>query len=160
MFRAVCSSKQTILKTFRRSASTISATPAVANVASRWKTLSAEEQAGITKRLDELQKQDWNKLSLEEKKAAYYIAFGSYGPRESLFKSGHATKVLVGVSGAVVISAGFFALTKKAVTEKPHTINKEWEEATNEKMREKNVNPITGVSSEGYSGKGYVVSDK
>ena len=40
--------------------------------------------------------------------------------------------------------------------EKPLTTTKEWEEATNEYLREQKSNPITGISSEGYKGKGYV----
>jgi cytochrome c oxidase subunit 4 len=42
--------------------------------------------------------------------------------------------------------------------EKPKTISKEWEEATNEYMKEQKMNPISGIASEGYQGKGYVVS--
>lgn len=40
----------------------------------------------------------------------------------------------------------------KKVTEHPRTLNKEWEEATNERMRQQKANPITGISSEGYKG--------
>lgn len=42
--------------------------------------------------------------------------------------------------------------------EKPKTISPEWEEATNEYMKEQKMNPISGIASEGYQGKGYVVS--
>lgn len=42
--------------------------------------------------------------------------------------------------------------------ETPHTISKEWEEATNEYLKSQNSNPISGISSEGYKGTGYVVS--
>lgn len=42
--------------------------------------------------------------------------------------------------------------------EKPHTVSKEWEEATNEYLKSQNSNPISGISSEGYKGTGYVVS--
>ena len=36
------------------------------------------------------------------------------------------------------------------------TTTNEWKEATNEYLKEQNSNPITGISSEGYKGKGYV----
>jgi cytochrome c oxidase subunit 4 len=42
--------------------------------------------------------------------------------------------------------------------ETPRTISKEWEEATNEYLKSQNSNPVSGVSSEGYKGTGYVVS--
>jgi cytochrome c oxidase subunit 4 len=32
----------------------------------------------------------------------------------------------------------------------------EWQEATNEYMKGQKANPITGISSEGYKGKGFV----
>jgi cytochrome c oxidase subunit 4 len=40
----------------------------------------------------------------------------------------------------------------------PKTLNREWEEASNEFLKAQNVEPITGVSSEGYTGKGQVQS--
>ena len=40
--------------------------------------------------------------------------------------------------------------------EKPITTTNEWKEATNEYLKEQNSNPISGISSEGYKGKGYV----
>jgi cytochrome c oxidase subunit 4 len=42
--------------------------------------------------------------------------------------------------------------------EKPKTLTPEWEEATNEYLKEQKSNPISGIGSEGYQGKGYVVS--
>jgi hypothetical protein len=42
--------------------------------------------------------------------------------------------------------------------EVPITRTKEWEEATNEYLKSQNSNPISGVSSEGYNGSGYVTS--
>lgn len=38
----------------------------------------------------------------------------------------------------------------------PKTMSKEWQEASNEYLKEQNVEPITGVSSEGYKGTGMV----
>ena len=37
------------------------------------------------------------------------------------------------------------------------TLTKEWQEATNKKMREQKANPLKGLTSEGYKGKGWVV---
>jgi cytochrome c oxidase subunit 4 len=35
-------------------------------------------------------------------------------------------------------------------------MTKEWQEASNALMKEKNMNPITGISSTGYKGPGQV----
>lgn len=37
-------------------------------------------------------------------------------------------------------------------------MTKEWQEASNERGREQKQNPITGISSDGYKGKGHVQS--
>ncbi|CEG64094.1 Putative Cytochrome c oxidase subunit IV [Rhizopus microsporus] len=89
----------------RRNAST---NVSVQNIETRWKTLSTAEQNTIAKQLEEAQKGDWKVLSLEEKKAAYYIAFGPHGPREPLTKPGHGMKVVGGVSGVIAASAALF----------------------------------------------------
>ncbi|RSH90549.1 Cytochrome c oxidase subunit 5A [Saitozyma podzolica] len=45
---------------------------------------------------------------------------------------------------------------KKAAAGPAHTMTREYQEATTEHMRSQNNNPISGVSSEGYKGKGMV----
>ncbi|CAG8459501.1 16373_t:CDS:2 [Acaulospora morrowiae] len=130
--------------------------PVISDIEKKWKSLSVDEQSSISKQLEELQKQDWNKISVEEKKAAYYISFGAHGPREPLTKPGHVSKMIAAVSGIVAVSYGIFYMTRKAVPEKPVSLTKEWQEATNEKLLQQNINPISGISSEGYKGKGYV----
>ncbi|EDN09792.1 predicted protein [Histoplasma mississippiense (nom. inval.)] len=37
-------------------------------------------------------------------------------------------------------------------------MTKEWQEATNEYAKREKMDPITGISSEGYSGKGHIQS--
>ncbi|KAG2198000.1 hypothetical protein INT47_004967 [Mucor saturninus] len=138
----------------RRNASNV----AVQNIESRWSTLSTAEQNTIAKQLEEAQKGDWKSLSLDEKKAAYYIAFGAHGPRAPITKPGHASKVVAGVAGVLAASSALFYAIRLGGQEKPHTISKEWEEATNEYLKSQNSNPISGISSEGYKGTGYVVS--
>ncbi|SAM03548.1 hypothetical protein [Absidia glauca] len=114
---------------------------AIRDIPKKWTTLSSAEQNTIAKELEELQKRDWTQLSKEEKAACYYVAFGPHGPREPIHKEGNAVKVLGGVRQEV-----------------PITRTKEWEEATNEYLKSQNSNPISGVSSEGYKGSGYVTS--
>lgn len=111
-----------------------------------------------------------------------YIAFGPHGPREPIHKEGNAVKVLGGVSAVLAVSYALFYWAsvngKQSVgvkgcsltpvpaffffisvgQEVPITRTKEWEEATNEYLKSQNSNPISGVSSEGYKGSGYVSS--
>ncbi|OZJ06327.1 hypothetical protein BZG36_00704 [Bifiguratus adelaidae] len=130
----------------RRNAS--SSSLSVANIETKWKSMSPTEQNAVTKQLEEAQKADWSALSLEDKKAAYYIAFGPHGPREPLHKPGNGIKVFTGVVGLLVASAALFGWTRSKAIETPRTINKEWEEATNEYLKSQNANPISGISSE------------
>ncbi|KAI8066850.1 cytochrome c oxidase subunit IV [Gongronella butleri] len=153
MFRAAARVQQQAGRAVsRRNASTV----AVQNLEARWKTLSTAEQNTIAKQLEEAQKGDWKVLSADEKKASYYIAFGPHGPREPITGPGHTQKVFLGVVGVLAASAGLFALIRSGGKEKPHTMSKEWQEATNEYLKSQNSNPISGISSEGYKGKGYV----
>ncbi|KAI9257889.1 cytochrome c oxidase subunit IV [Sporodiniella umbellata] len=138
----------------RRYTSTVS----VRNLEARWKTLSIAEQNTIAKQLEEAQKGDWKALSIDDKKAAYFIAFGAHGPREPITKPGHGAKVFAGVSGVLAVSGALFYAMRVGGQETPKTINREWEQATNEYLKSQNSNPVTGISSEGYKGTGYVVS--
>ncbi|KAI9493963.1 cytochrome c oxidase subunit IV [Zychaea mexicana] len=153
MFRAVATRAQVGRVLGRRNAST---NVAVQNLETRWKTLSTAEQNTIAKQLEEAQKADWKVLSTDEKKAAYYVAFGPHGPREPITKPGHNGKVVGGVVALLAASGALFYVIRSNGQEKPHTFNKEWQEATNEYLKSQNSNPISGISSEGYKGTGYV----
>ncbi|CAJ0650270.1 6196_t:CDS:2, partial [Entrophospora sp. SA101] len=83
----------------------------------------------------------------------YYIAFGSHGPREPFLKAGHGSKVTIGLGIIILISSVSYYLSRVAVHDKPSTINKEWEEATTEKLIKQKADPISGIASEGYKGK-------
>ena len=130
---------------------------------------------------------------MDEKKAAYYVAFGPHGPRTPVSPPGQGLKVLlstlglVGVAGSIAwgvrarggcwcavrlvcVDLGFFFVAPPP----PKTLTREWQEASNDRAREQNLDPITGassppsffcarpltspsgISSEGYKGKGFV----
>ncbi|KAI0294244.1 cytochrome c oxidase subunit IV-domain-containing protein [Multifurca ochricompacta] len=128
----------------------------LSNVEAQWSHLSSSEQTVVHQQLEELQRKDWKTLSLSEKKAAYYVAFGPHGPRASANPPGTTVKVLTGVSALVATAGLLYAGIRSIAPPPPKTITKEWEEATNERAKELKLNPITGITSEGYSGKGYV----
>ncbi|KAG0170985.1 Cytochrome c oxidase subunit 5A [Apophysomyces sp. BC1034] len=128
----------------------------VQNLETRWKTLSTAEQNTVAKHLEELQKGDWKALTAEEKKAAYFLAFGPHGPRTPRTTPGHPLRVFFGVCGTLSFSGFLYLLMRMNGQEHPETLSKEWQEATNEYLRSQNSNPVHGISSEGYKGKGYV----
>ncbi|KAN0107027.1 cytochrome c oxidase subunit IV [Russula decolorans] len=128
----------------------------LSNVEAQWATLSPSEQTAVHQQLEELQRKDWKSLSLAEKKAAYYVAFGPHGPRAPVNPPGTTVKIFTGVS-ALIGAAGLLYVGFRAIAPPPpKTITKEWEEASNERAKELKINPISGISSEGYSGKGFV----
>ncbi|KAG2052763.1 COX4, subunit IV of cytochrome c oxidase [Suillus hirtellus] len=130
----------------------------LSNVEAQWENISKSEQAVVHRQLEELQKKDWKTLSLDEKKAAYYVAFGPHGPRAPVSPPGQGFKVFLGTMGLVGVAGLLTLVIRSQSPPPPKTITREWEEASNQRALEQKSNPITGISSEGYSGKGYVVS--
>ena len=51
--------------------SSLSALP-LSNVEAQWEKLSKEEQVGVYRQLEELQKKDWKSLTIDEKKAGAF----------------------------------------------------------------------------------------
>jgi cytochrome c oxidase subunit 4 len=155
------------LITARRLASTTAAHPSTAssstpsiiplsNVEAQWEHISRDEQIQVHRQLEALQKKDWKTLSIDEKKAAYYIAFGPHGPRTAVSPPGTGLKVALGTVGLIGVAAALFAAIRSQAPPPPKTISKEWEEASNKIAEERKLNPITGITSEGYKGKGFV----
>ncbi|KAH9980815.1 COX4, subunit IV of cytochrome c oxidase [Lactifluus volemus] len=141
--------------TSHATAAAASAIP-LSNVEAQWSSLSPTEQTVVHQQLEELQRRDWKTLSLSEKKAAYYVAFGPHGPRAPVSPPGTTVKVVIGVSVLIGTAGLLYGGIRSIAPPSPKTISKEWEEATNERAKELKINPITGISSEGYSGKGFV----
>ncbi|PIL24385.1 transporter [Ganoderma sinense ZZ0214-1] len=135
-----------------------SAAPVVplSNVEAMWERLSANEQLAIHQQLEELQKKDWKSLSVDEKKAAYYVAFGPHGPRAPANPPGTVPKIIGGVAAALAAATALYVVIRANGPAPPKTITKEWEEASNERAAEQKMNPIHGLTSEGYSGPGFV----
>jgi len=132
----------------------------LSNVEAQWERLSQDEQLTIHRQLEELQKKDWKTLTVDEKKAAYYIAFGPHGPRAPIKPPGSNVKIFFGTFAAIGAAAVVYGLIRSQAPPPPKTMTREWQEASNEYAKEKKINPITGISSEGYKGKGFVQSSK
>ncbi|KAH7907964.1 COX4, subunit IV of cytochrome c oxidase [Hygrophoropsis aurantiaca] len=128
----------------------------LSNVEAQWEKMNKGEQLTVHRQLEDLQKKDWKTLSIDEKKAAYYVAFGPHGPRAPVSPPGEGIKVFFGTMGLIGVAGILFMVSRAMAPPPPKTITKEWEEASNERALEQKMNPITGIASEGYSGKGFV----
>ncbi|KAK3320979.1 cytochrome c oxidase subunit IV family [Cercophora scortea] len=131
--------------------------PTLANIEKRWEGLPMQEQAELWMALRDRMKESWTELTIQEKKAAYWIAFGPHGPR-ALPPPGEGKKVALYTFFGLGLSFAIFAIMRAFAKPPPSTMTKEWQEATNEFLIAQKSDPLTGISSEGYSGKGHVQS--
>ncbi|KAF1997242.1 mitochondrial cytochrome c oxidase-like protein subunit V [Amniculicola lignicola CBS 123094] len=109
--------------------------PTLANIEKRWEDMPPQEQADLWMSLRDRMKTDWKEMTLQEKKAAYYIAFGPHGPRRPA-PADEGRKVFF-ISAAIIGAAIFvFSLTRLAANpQRPKTMTKEWQEASEEFLR-------------------------
>ncbi|KAJ7086010.1 cytochrome c oxidase subunit IV-domain-containing protein [Mycena belliarum] len=136
---------------------TVAAIP-LSNIEAQWALLSPDEKSSVADQLEVLQKRDWKLLSLDEKKAAYFVAFGPHGRRTPIHEKGDGFKIFGATMGLVGIAGLLFLAIRAVSPPPPKTMSKEWQEAMNERAIEQKMNPITGISSEGYKGKGFITS--
>jgi len=130
------------------------AEPTISTVPNVWTQLSKDQRTAVNKQLDEKMMQDWKQLSRDEKRAAYYIAFGPHGTRTP--EQPQTGKILSGVVLTLATSAAlFWGITSRAKGA-PSTMTKEWQEQTNEYLKQQRSDPVTGIASEDYKGKGFV----
>ncbi|CAI5756913.1 unnamed protein product [Candida verbasci] len=118
----------------------------IGNLESRWTSLPKEDQQSLIEELKVRQELPWQELTPAEKKAAYYISFGEWGPRKPLYGPGEQSKVFWGTAGLIVLSAVLFFGIKQLAPPQPHTLNREWQEASDEYLKSKNANPFSGYS--------------
>ncbi|MBW0488586.1 hypothetical protein O181_028301 [Austropuccinia psidii MF-1] len=130
--------------------------PSIRNIEAAWKEMTAQEQEAVFHHLESLQKKDWTQLSLDEKRASYFVSFGNHGPREPLHPPGSGIKLLVGIAGCVSAAVALLALNKTFAIQSPRTMNKEWQEAATERAKEQKMDPFTGASAEGDKARTFV----
>ncbi|KID80559.1 Cytochrome c oxidase subunit 5 [Metarhizium brunneum] len=131
--------------------------PTLKNIEKRWEGMPLQEQADLWMALRDRMKGNWNELTLQEKKAAYWIAFGPHGPR-AVDPPGTNARVAWGIAVGLAASFAIFAAIRSFAKPEPHTMSKEYQEASNELLIQQKADPLTGITSEGYSGKGMVQS--
>ncbi|KAF8495383.1 COX4, subunit IV of cytochrome c oxidase [Gautieria morchelliformis] len=132
----------------------------LSNIEAQWAKFTKDEQITVHRQLEQLQKRNWKELSIDEKKAVYYVAFGPHGPRTPTNPPGTVMKVLLSTLGLLGVSGLLFSFIRSQAPPPPKTITREWQEASNERAIAQKANPITGISSEGYKGKGFVTASK
>ena len=131
--------------------------PTLANIEKRYESMPPNEQADLWMALRDRQKDNWKDLTLQEKKAAYFLSFGNHGPR-ALPAADEGKKVAFYTFAGIFASFVLFMGARSFANPPPPSMTKEWQEATNEYLKSQNSDPLTGISSEGYSGKGMVQS--
>ncbi|KAK4133036.1 cytochrome c oxidase subunit IV [Trichocladium antarcticum] len=149
--------------------------PTLANIEKRWEGLPMQEQAELWMALRDRMKENWTEMTIQEKKAAYWIAFGPHGPR-SLPPPGETQKVVLYTVIGLVASFVIFASMRMFAKPPPATMTKEWQEATDEFLKVSTLSrrrrppllsvvanphpplqaqksdPLTGISSESRAG--------
>lgn len=88
----------------------------------------------------------WQDLSAAEKKAAYYISFGEWGPRRPLYAPGEKSQIFWIVTGCVVGSVFLFGGIRMLAKPAPASLGREWQEKSDEYLKSKNANPFSGYS--------------
>ncbi|KAJ3170408.1 Cytochrome c oxidase subunit 5A [Geranomyces variabilis] len=127
--------------------STAIAPAALAQIETRWAKLPECEQGAIADALAAKQKGDWKEMSLEEKRAAYWIAYGPYGAR-SPHDPAMKWKVLGWSLGFSAVAVGIWAYWTSAVVPELRTHSQEWQDETERRAIELKQNPYTGAYAE------------
>ncbi|KAI2641981.1 cytochrome c oxidase subunit IV family [Xylaria nigripes] len=131
--------------------------PTLANIEKRWEGMPPTEQAELWMALRDRMKENWADLTINEKKAAYWIAFGPHGPRAQS-PPGEGGRVALYTAFGVLASFAIFSGMRLFAGNVPATMTKEYQEATNEFLKNQRAEPLTGLSSPNYTGKGHVQS--
>ncbi|KAJ4369784.1 Cytochrome c oxidase subunit 5B, mitochondrial [Neocucurbitaria cava] len=118
--------------------------PTLANIEKRWEEMPPQEQADLWMSLRDRMKTDWKELTMQEKKAAYYIAFGPHGPRRPA-PPDEGRNVFFLTSAVIAGAFALFAFTRMFASPiRPRTMTKEWQEASEEYLKNQGSEPITG----------------
>ncbi|EGW32342.1 cytochrome-c oxidase subunit VA [Spathaspora passalidarum NRRL Y-27907] len=118
----------------------------VSKLEERWTHLAQQDQQALIQELKARMELPWGELTSAEKKAAYYISFGSWGPRKPMYNPGDKSKIFWTVTGTVVASIIAFIGIRSLAAPPPHTNTREWQEASDEYLKSKNANPFSGYS--------------
>lgn len=128
-----------------------------ADIEKNWVHYPDNKKRAVIDHLAVKQKGNWGEMSLEDKKAAYWVAFGEFGPRAAN-PPGFQWRVFGGTALVCAAGVALFAGIRMFADPAPISMTREWQEKTNEIQRAQNSDPITGISSANYKGAGHVQS--
>lgn len=132
-------------RVFSRFASTHAiSNPTLRQIPTRWESMPEDEREEIISLLAERQKGPWSELTPLEKQAAWYISYGTWGPRRPVLAKGSASIIVKGVLIGVAAAFGIFGLFRLVAPPLPKTMSEEWQTATNEQLDEINAEPFSG----------------
>jgi len=105
------------------------------------------EESEEIKQLREKEKQDWNKLTIDEKKKLYRFSFcRTYA--EMSAPSGEWKSITAGVLATISVALWLYVLLKKFVYDPlPESTSMEWRKKQRDWMVMWGANPIEGISS-------------
>lgn len=146
MLRAIRPVSKSLIKATQVRHASVISSPTIINLESRWEKMTVSEQEDIISQLVERQKGPWSELTTQEKRAAWYISYGSWGPRKPIHPKGESGKIFLGIAGVVGVAATIFASARYFSEGLGPTMNKEWQEASDEILKENNANPFRGYS--------------
>ncbi|KAI9023264.1 cytochrome c oxidase subunit IV family [Hyaloraphidium curvatum] len=138
--RALVAAARVAPRPAARAASTVS-DAALVGLEARWGRLPECEQAAVAEKLLEKQKGDWRKMTQEEKRAAYFIAYGPHSSRApedpSLNQRVYSTVAFImAVSGGI----WYYWFTHRTL---PETMSPEGVAELQRIIEEDNAEPIT-----------------
>ncbi|KAL7409280.1 cytochrome c oxidase subunit IV-domain-containing protein [Mrakia frigida] len=149
-------SKATQLSSIRTTDNTVNVLKSVHRT---YELMPLQEKIVINDILQEVQKADWKTMTLDEKKAAYFIAFGPYGARRPRQTTETSRRILYSMACCFFTVGIVWNVLRYFRAPPAITSTHEYQAMENEWMRERNINPITGVSSEeGKKGDGMINS--
>ncbi|KAK9378547.1 uncharacterized protein V2V93DRAFT_375947 [Kockiozyma suomiensis] len=136
------------------------ATPLISNLPARWESLPVEEQVDLTVKIWERQKLSWSELTQDEKRASFYISYGPWGPRKPMHEPYDNYKILGGTIIGLAASVAAFAFARSFGGPEPVSLNRQWQEATDERFNTGLVEPFRGKWSQVQSKPAVEVDDE
>ncbi len=115
----------------------------VRDIETRWAKLPEAEKGAVAEMIYNKENGDWRNMSMDEKRASYFIAYGPHGARSPRSQD-HNVRVAAWVAGIVGVSIVCWQWWLSAMKPKLITDAPEWAEARKQKDIEHKINPFQG----------------
>lgn len=144
--------RQTFARSIRLNSTVAKAAPRplsnayVNKLETRWESLPETDKNALINDLRERMKVSWNELTVAEKKAAYYVSYGGWGPRTPMYGPNDKSNIFWGTMAGMGAGLALFLFLKFTFVKKTLTNNREWQEKSDEYLKSQNANPFTGYS--------------